>query len=537
MAQETKTVGDELTGESFVGFGKTDAGKTGTGETFRAVNPASNEPLPTAFIEATNKDIERAMTLARAAFTSFRRSAARDKAAFLNRIAAGLRADADAIIRTADEETALGEGRLTGELERTAGQLEEFARVVEDGAWCDARIERGREGKADLRRMLTALGPVVVFGSSNFPLAFSVAGGDTASALAAGCPVVVKGHPAHPATSERVARVVLAAARENGLPDGVFSLLQSSRPETSVALVTHPETAAVGFTGSGRVGRILYDAAATRPVPIPVFCEMGSTNPVFVFPGALENAGALAAGLAGSLTLGAGQFCTNPGVTVLVESPEAQTFAETLAQEVASGAPATMLTPGIFGAYRAGLEALLGTEGVDLMGEPLQHDARGNRGAHAVLSTDAATFLNTETLHEEVFGPVTLLIFCKNEAERLEVARNLHGHLTASLHASEAELSDQKELLSVLSDKVGRLIFNGFPTGVAVNHAMQHGGPYPATTDPRFTSVGSAAMLRFAKPVCYQDCPDALLPPELQRANPLGLWRLVDGDRTRAAQA
>ena len=516
-----------LSGKSFIGYSE-----VGTAKTFQHHNPATGEALRPAFAEATSDNVSQAVGLARAAFTSYRSCPPPQKAAFLSAVAAGLRADAEAIIRVADQETALGEARLKGELERTASQLELFARVVEAGDWLDARIET--DGP-DLRRMLVGLGPVAVFGSSNFPLAFSVAGGDTASALAAGCPVVVKGHPSHPGTSETVARVIVQAARANDLPEGVFSLLQSSKPETSLALVEHPEVAALGFTGSGRVGRILFNAASRRKEPIPAFCEMGSVNPVFILPSALNQSEALAQNLANSLTLGAGQFCTNPGITVLPEGPAGRAFTETFAAEVAALAPATMLNGGIFSAYQKGVERFTDTEGVSLFTPGPEHDEAAKRGAHAVLATDAATFLQHEWLQDEVFGPSTLLVFCQDAAERLAVAKALHGQLTATLHADEAELDAETELLSALSDKVGRLIFGGFPTGVAVNHAMQHGGPYPASTDPRFTSVGSAAILRFAKPICFQDYPDALLPPELKRGNPLDIRRLLNGEHSREA--
>ena len=518
----------KLHGKSFIGFQE-----KGQGESFQSSNPATNDLLPTEFVEASSQNVDAAVELARHAFETYRLCPAQKKADFLNATASNLRASSADIIAIAQQESALPEGRLTGELERTAGQLELFASLVAEGSWCDARIDEGGQGKADIRRFLSALGPVAVFGSSNFPLAFSVAGGDTASALAAGCPVVVKGHPSHPGTSERVARVIVETAQQHDLPEGVFSLLQSSVPDISIALVKHSGIAAVGFTGSGKVGRILYDAAAQRPEPIPVFCEMGSINPVFILPSALEDAPSLAAGLANSLTLGAGQFCTNPGITVLIDSSEARAFAKNVAIEVNERNKATMLNAGIFQSFCRGVESFLSTEGVTLLSDEPDHSASKNAGANAVFSTDAQTFLKLEHLQEEVFGPLGLIVFCKDEQERLELARHLQGHLTATLHASEAELSSQTELINVLTDKVGRLIFNGFPTGVAVNHAMQHGGTYPASTDARFTSVGSAAILRFVKPICYQDCPDALLPPELQRENPRGIWRRVNGELTK----
>ena len=511
-------------GSSLIGYEQA----ASSGSSFQAINPATNETLPITFYEAAQTDINNALTLAQQAYRTYKNTSPQTRADFLNKIATNLRDNATTIIKQAQQESALPEGRLNGELERTASQLELFARVVLEGHWRDVRIDTA-EGQPDIRRMLGALGPVVVFGASNFPLAFSVAGGDTASALAAGCPVVAKGHPSHPATSELVAKLIVDAARDTSMPEGVFSLIQGAKPETSIALVTHPLTAAVAFTGSGKVGRILFDAAAKRDTPIPVFSEMGSTNPMFMFPSALENADALAQAFAASLTLGAGQFCTNPGVCVVIDSPQARTFVNKLAQHVTGQPTASMLNSGIYKNYCNALELLASQEGVSFVGDMPVHDDAINAGGHAVLRTDASTFLKNHSLQEEVFGPATLIVYCQNDAERLQVAEHLHGHLTASIHANEAELAAHTNLLSLLSDKVGRLIFNGFPTGVAVNHAMQHGGPYPASTDARFTSVGSAAILRFAKPICYQDCPDSLLPPELQQANPLNLWRLVNG--------
>jgi NADP-dependent aldehyde dehydrogenase len=381
--------------------------------------------------------------------------------------------------------------------------------------------------------MLIPIGPVAVFGASNFPLAFSVAGGDTASALAAGCPVIVKAHPAHPATSELVAHAIIEAVKATGMPDGVFSLIQSTSNAIAVALVQHPLTKAVGFTGSLRAGRALFDAAAARPVPIPVYAEMGSINPVFVLPGALrDRADAIAEGMKASITLGVGQFCTSPGLSVGITDPHFARFVERLEELVRNAQPGTMLYPGIFKSYEAGVHRLSGLEGVrttrcSSTGME-QHAARPT-----MFETDAQVFLRHDELSEEVFGPSTVVVRCRSREEMEAVARNLEGHLTATIHGTPADLDEHPLLVSILQDKVGRLIFNGFPTGVEVCASMQHGGPYPATTDSRTTSVGTAAILRFARPIAYQNFPQVALPAELQDANPRKIWRLVDGEMSK----
>ena len=382
-----------------------------------------------------------------------------------------------------------------------------------------------------------ALGPVAVFGASNFPLAFSVAGGDTISALAAGCPVVVKGHPGHPGTSELVARAILAAAAEGELPAGVFSLVQGASPTVGQALVTQPEIRAVGFTGSLRAGRALLAAAGRRAEPIPVFAEMGSCNPLFVLPEALAARGeALAAGLAASVTLGAGQFCTNPGLVVLVEGPGCEAFLARLGALLAGAGAGTVAYAGIKSGYDEGLSAHLRLSGVRLVAQSAAEGSCAATAARpALLAVDADTFLREPRLMEELFGPATLAVRCRDEDEQRAVAAALPGQLTASLHATPAELPRHRDLFGLLQARVGRLIVNGYPTGVEVCPSMQHGGPWPASSDARFTSVGTAAIQRFARPLCFQDVPAALLPEELRDENPRGLLRLVDGRPTREA--
>ena len=493
----------------------------------------------TSWAEASAADVDRALAAADAAFAVYRRVPPAERAALLERIAAEIDALGDELLATAHAETALPIAeRLTGERARTLRQLRLFAEVIRDGTWVDARIDRAnpdlRPPRPDIRRMLIPIGPVAVFSASNFPLAFSVAGTDTASALAAGCPVVVKAHPAHPRTSALTAAAVARAVDASGLPAGVFSLLQSMRNDIAIAVVQHPRTKAVAFTGSLTAGRALFDAGAARPEPIPVYAEMGSVNPVFLLPGALEARGeAIADGLAQSMTLGVGQFCTCPGIAAGLGGPAFDRFVARMETLVSGARAGTMLYPRILQAYDSGWRRLSAIAGVrTVRGEA----AVGEDGALArptLLVTDARTFLAHPDLREEVFGPSTVLVRCASRAELDEVARRLDGQLTATLHGTADDLVAHAELASILEGKAGRLVFNGFPTGVEVCAAMQHGGPYPATTDARSTSVGTAAIERFARPVAWQNWPAAALPPELQDANPRRLWRMVDGEMSR----
>jgi NADP-dependent aldehyde dehydrogenase len=377
------------------------------------------------------------------------------------------------------------------------------------------------------------LGVVGIFGASNFPFAFSVAGGDTASALAAGCTVVVKGHPAHPGTSEMVGRAIQKAAQATGMPEGVFSMVQGTSHEVGMAIVTHPQIKAVGFTGSFRGGKALFDAAARREEPIPVYAEMGSTNPVFILPGALKEGSAkIADGLTKSITLGAGQFCTNPGLVVALESEATNQFIKQTGELLKNTAASTMLTSTICQSYSKGIAHLKSVEGVEVVAEVESISASNAAGAVLLQSTGKALQQNPQ-LAEEVFGPSTVCITCDAKEEMLETARNLKGHLTATLHATPQDLEEYQELIDILENKVGRLLINGYPTGVEVGYAMVHGGPYPATTDARTTSVGTAAIKRFARPVCYQDFPAGLLPQALKNENPLNIWRMVNGEWSR----
>src|SRR5688572_16213610 len=444
------------------------------------------------FEQATAADVERALDAAAHASLTYRQFPAEARAAFLERIAEELER-VDGLIEAAQRETALPAERLTGERLRTASQLRMFATLVRDGSWVDARIDRALPDrkplpKPDIRRMLIPIGPVAVFGASNFPLAFSVAGGDTASALAAGCPVVVKAHPAHPATSELAAGAIIAAVKASGMPAGVFSLLQSTRPDVAVALVQHPYTKAVGFTGSLRAGRALFDAAAARPDPIPVYAEMGSVNPVFVLPGALaERADALAEGLKNSVTLGVGQFCTNPGLTIGIDDERFAHFMRRMEILIGEAQPGTMLYPAICESYEAGVGRLSAIDGTrttrSSSGASARLDsARGEpeyQARPSLFATGAQSFLRHRELGEELFGPSTVIVRCGSRDEMETVARGLDGQLTATIHGTPADLAEYASLVSILENKAGRLIVNGFPTGVEVCPSMQHGGPYP----------------------------------------------------------
>jgi alpha-ketoglutaric semialdehyde dehydrogenase len=383
--------------------------------------------------------------------------------------------------------------------------------------------------------MLLPLGPVVVFGSSNFPLAFSVAGGDTASALAAGNPVIVKAHRAHPGTSELVAGAVIRAVEKCGLPHGVFSMLHGAGSEIGIALVKHPLTRAAGFTGSRFAGRSLFNAAAGRPDPIPVFAEMSSLNPLFILPGALRERGAqIVEGLKNSVTLGVGQFCTKPGLVFGLGGAEFESFAERFAATIRTAAPGTMLSPGICHSFHEGRGVMQKVPGViALATSDTEPQPKQTQGEPTVFATDAENFLQHQALHEEVFGPYTLLVDARTYTDLLRIAHHLEGQLTATIHGTAEDLANAADLLAVLERKAGRLIVNAFPTGVEVSPAMNHGGPYPATTDERFTSVGTAAIQRFARPLCYQSFPASALPPELADANPRGLMRQVNGKLTR----
>jgi NADP-dependent aldehyde dehydrogenase len=502
-------------------------------DTFRAEDAASGQPLEPAFHEAVQADIDAACEAAAAAADEWRDLPLEQRAAFLEAVAAELDATVDAFVERAPRETGLPEARIRGELARTTGQLRLFAQVVRSGDFLGVRIDtadadRKPVPKPDLRHYRIPLGPVAVFGASNFPLAFSTAGGDTASAWAAGCPVVVKGHPAHPGTSALAAAAIERAVARTQMPEGVFSLVQGRSNAVGAALVQHPAIRAVGFTGSHAGGMALTRLAAERPVPIPVYAEMGSVNPLFLLPGALaEDPETLANGFVGSLTLGCGQFCTNPGIIVAVRGEALEQFLGATAKAVAEVAPGVMLHSGILKAYEQGRQRLASVEGVTEVGASSRADSRA---VAAVYRTTAAVFRANPDLAQEVFGPTSLIVEVDDRADMLGVAEAMAGQLTATVHGTPAELTRQTGLLRTLERIAGRVLFNGFPTGVEVSHAMVHGGPYPATSDSRSTSVGTLAIDRFLRPVCYQNFPSEALPKALRDDNPLKLNRLVNGE-------
>ncbi len=509
------------------------------GPQFSALNPATGEALGPAFFSASEQEVAHTLEAAQMAFLTWRKSSGAERARLLRAIANRLDSAAGELTARAQLETALPEARLKGETQRTSNQLRMFARVAEEGSWVEARIDlavpdRKPLPRPDLRSMLQPLGPVAVFGASNFPLAFSVAGGDTASALAAGCPVVVKAHPAHPGTSELAGQIVSESIKSCGAPDGLFSLLFDSGFEVGKALVEHPLIQAVAFTGSRRGGRALMDLAARRPNPIPCFAEMGSSNPIFVLPGALATRTTeIASGLHDSFTLGAGQFCTKPGMVFVPHLQQTEGLLAELRRLTRQSTGFTLLTPAIAANYRRAIQerAHLCGEGTD----PAAQTTSLCGAAATLLETDLNNFLQQPDLGEEVFGPATLLIRCNSREAMLRAAESLDGHLTATLLGTEEDLAASSDLIAVLERKAGRVLFNGYPTGVEVCDAMVHGGPYPASSDSRFTSVGTRAILRFARPVCYQGFPQASLPEELRDENPRGILRMVDGVTTRDA--
>lgn len=513
-----------------------------TGKPIQALNPATGAFIEPAFRGCGAEELDRACALAAAAATAFRNTPLQVRANFLETVATEIEALGHALIERCMLESGLPRARLEGERARTCGQLRLFASVVRTGEWLDVRIEpalpeRQPLPRSDLRLQNIAIGPVAVFGASNFPLAFSVAGGDTASAFAAGCPVVVKAHAAHPGTSELVGRAIQTAVSKCGLPEGVFSLLFGTGNELGLALVSDSRIKAVGFTGSRSGGMALMKAAQARPQPIPVYAEMSSINPVFLLPDALQQRGAaLAEGFVASLAMGAGQFCTNPGLVVGVRGTALDTFLHAVAQAVSGVGAQTMLSPGIHAAYNDGSGALAGHARVRPVGQgaaaegPCQCQAR-------VFVTAASDFLEDEVLQREVFGATSLVVECEDWAEVERVAQSLEGQLTATLLMDESDLEKAAQLLPVLEEKAGRLLVNNWPTGVEVCHAMVHGGPFPATSDARTTSVGTAAIQRFLRPVCYQNLPQALLPEALRDGNPSGVSRLVGGTRMVPASA
>lgn len=515
----------EITGKSIIGFSRGNESDT----TFTAFNPATGEAVEPNFYSASLDELNKTCELAESARIAFGKVSGKDKAKFLRQIADNIEALGDTLIERATLETGLPNARFVGERGRTCAGLRMFADLVERGNWVDARLDtpnpdRQPLPKPDVRSMLRPLGTVAVFCASNFPLAYSVAGGDTASALAAGCPVIVNAHFAHPGTAELVGLAVIEAVKTCGLPEGVFSLIFSKGYEIGQALVKNPHVKAVGFTGSRKGGRALMDIAAARPEPIPVYAEMSSVNPIFILPSAMEkNFEGIATGLHGSVTLGAGQFCTKPGFVVLPQTDVTQAFTTKFSELISSSAKHPLLTEGI----KNNFEKLSAERETKLTSA--ENDLQGYDVNPSVFQTDASKFLADESLEAEIFGPTTLFVQSNKREELLEIARKMEGQLTATIHGTPEDLAEYADLLAILETKVGRLVFNGYPTGVEVGDAMVHGGPFPATSDSRTSAVGTRAIDRFCRYVAYQNFPNSSLPDELKDENPLGISRMIDG--------
>ena len=526
----TITSSPTITGQSLIA-GRQVQGSAGTTQ---ALNPATNEKLEPAIGLIDGDQLAEATAAAAAAFDIYRATTPDERAAFLERIADNIDALGPELTERAVLETGLPAARIEGERARTVGQMRLFAGVVRQGDHVQARIDPALPDRAplprlDIRQRHIGLGPVAVFGASNFPLAFSTGGGDTASALAAGCPVIVKAHNAHPGTAELVGHAITRAVEESGLPAGVFSLIFGAGTSIGQALVADPNIKAVGFTGSRGGGTAIMATAAARPEPIPVYAEMSSINPVFVFPGAIEDdVDALASGLVGSLTMGAGQFCTNPGLVFVPAGTQGDLFVAAASKALQATRGTTMLTRGIAEACAAGVSKLRNEPDVDVVAEGQPGPTENAPGA-VLFGTTTDTFTNNLRLQEEVFGAAGIFVRYTGEDELLGAADALEGQLTATIHATSPDNAAITPLLPVLERRVGRILFNSWPTGVEVGHAMVHGGPYPATSDSRSTSVGSLAIMRFQRPVSYQNIPDELLPAPLQEANPWKLNRRVDG--------
>jgi 2,5-dioxopentanoate dehydrogenase len=520
-----------LTGEMLIGG----RAVRGTESALHAVDPATGKELEPEFGGGSAADVDAACTLAEGAFDAFRAVSLEERAKFLESIAQGILDLGDALLERVMSESGLPRGRVEGERGRTVGQLRLFASLAREGRWLNATIDRALPERkplprVDLRAQRIPLGPVAVFSASNFPLAFSVAGGDTAAAFAAGCPVVAKSHSSHLGTSELVGRVVQKAVADCGLPEGVFSLLVGGGSSVGEELVKHPAIHAVGFTGSRRVGRTLVALAAAREVPIPVYAEMSSINPVFLLPSALaKRAETIAQGLIDSVTLGTGQFCTKPGIVMGVAGADFDRFRDAAQAIVVAKTATTMLNSGIHRAYCDGAANWGKDGGVRTVSAGGESPSGSYAGQPKLFSTTAQHFLKSPNLLEEVFGPAAMLIECSSTDEMIAVAKYLNGQLTATLHMESEDAGLARTLLPILERKAGRVLVNGFPTGVEVSYAMVHGGPSPATSDSRATSVGAMSIERFLRPVCYQSFPAELLPEALQDGNPLHLWRLVEG--------
>ncbi|MHA7058783.1 aldehyde dehydrogenase (NADP(+)) [Aquimarina sp. M1] len=521
------------TGKNYIGNQLSSEGTN----TYKTFNPKLNIENNTNFYEANSQEIEKAILLASEAFLSFKKFSGAKKAEFLNAIADEILGLDEILIEMYTSETGLPEGRAKGERGRTIGQLRMFAELVGEGSWVEATIdtaelERAPIPKQDIRKMMVPLGPVVVFGASNFPLAFSTAGGDTAAALAAGCPVIVKSHPMHSGTGELIASAIIKAAKNTGMPNGVFSNLNSSGIDVGVQLVKHPKVKAVGFTGSIKGGRALFDLASQRPEPIPVFAEMGSVNPVILLPKATASKGKdLAKTYAQSITLGTGQFCTNPGLILGIKGDALDNFINILSDEITKIEPSCMLHPNIIGNYEKNKTNALQQNGLTVTAD-YQDDVAINHARQTITKVEGKTFLQNTILHQEVFGPFSMVVQCEDTNELETIINTLEGQLTGTILAENDEIANHTSIVDALQNRVGRMIYNGAPTGVEVCPAMLHGGPYPASTDSRFTAVGIHSIKRWVRPFSYQSWPNALLPNALKNENPLGISRLINGNQT-----
>ena len=518
------------TGENHIGIKRSAKG----GKTYTTFNPKLNIENEQIFTEATSEEINQAAELAAEAFKSFSKKSGLEKANFLRAIADEIIAMGDDLIAMYQSETGLPEGRAKGERGRTVGQLTSFATMLEEGSWVAATIDtadldRKPIPKQDIRKMLVPLGPVVVFGASNFPFAYSTAGGDTASALAAGCPVICKSHPMHAGTGEMVSDAIIRAAQKTNMPNGVFSNLNSSGIEVGVNLVKHPQIKAVGFTGSIKGGRALYNLASKREEPIPVFAEMGSVNPVVILPEALsKNGKSLAKKYAGSITLGTGQFCTNPGLILGIRSIDFTDFIQNLGEEILQIQPSVMLHPNIIGAYETNKNKTISQSNLEVVAH-YEDAVNANFARQMITTVEGKTFLENSTLHQEIFGPFSIVVQCKDTHQLEEIISQLEGQLTGTIIAENNEIATHPKIIDAMQHRVGRIIFNGVPTGVEVSPSMVHGGPYPSSTDSRFTAVGTNSIKRWVRPFSYQDWPNSLLPDELKNENPLEISRHENG--------
>lgn len=526
-----------LSGHNFIGFEKKASGE----KKLQAFSTVQQNDLPGDFVIATKEEIEEAVTKAAAAFEPYRQTSFAERANFLEAIAEEIMQLGDALIERCHLETGLPQARITGERARTVGQLRLFASLLREGSFVEAIIDTAMPDRTplprpDLRRMMLPIGPVAVFAASNFPLAFSTAGGDTASALAAGCPVVVKAHSSHLGTNELVADAIITAAQKSNMPDGVFSSLVGEGAQLGQQLAKHPQIKSIGFTGSFRAGMALLRAAVNeRDEPIPVYAEMSSINPVLVLPNKIkQDPAALAAQLSASITLGVGQFCTNPGLLFVLKDENTETFVQALAASLQQVPAATMLNKTICSAYHKERQQLLTEDGVTevLRGEEMPDEYKGSA---TLARTEAKIFIKNNALQNEVFGPASLVVVCEDAQDLKRALASLHGQLTGTVMGTPEDMLQFRDCVDVLVQRVGRMIYNGVPTGVEVSHAMMHGGPFPATTFAHFTSVGTEAIKRFLRPVCYQDCPPEYLPAALQDENPLRIMRKLNGELTRNA--